>query len=402
MMAVKRKGSKYSGLPLKEKEILEGLEKEGIEVDDLLEESETELQLAPSPKPTTPKTKPKPTPLKTPLKKNKTKSLILRLLKRIEALEGERASKRTSSTTNVVRVPTPAMFTGKRGSFQFFASKVESYVNISNVSRDKWVAVALQCMEERPTKVWGTYLKRKEREGGQTEPTWEDFKNFMGNRYDSTDLVMAARQKLDHVYQGQESVERYIERFISLLSDVETEYDICENDKIYMFLKGLNAPIRVACTVNPQTGVRFTSLDSLCTYVVQYESNLKSGGMLRGQEGRKVLNVVKRTPTSTPAYFPGFTQGPVLGAVGHNVGGKLDSRTSVPSERQCYFCKNFGHEQWQCQAKRDYLQRKSRRDSQLPPPPPFPSNQARGGQWKGRGGRGAHWKGKGPGHNPQK
>ena len=269
MMAVKRKGSKYSGLPLKEKEILEGLEKEGIEVDDLLEdESETELQLAPSPKPTTPKTKPKPTPLKTPLKKNKTKSLILRLLKRIEALEGERASKRTSSTTNVVRVPTPAMFTGKRGSFQFFASKVESCVNISNVSRDKWVAVALQCMEERPTKVWGTYLKRKEREGGQTEPTWEDFKNFMGSRYDSTDLVMAARQKLDHVYQGQESVERYIERFISLLSDVETEYDICENDKIYMFLKGLNAPIRVACTINPQTSVRFTSLDSLCTYVV--------------------------------------------------------------------------------------------------------------------------------------
>ena len=164
-----------------------------------------------------------------------------------------------------------------------------------------------------------------------------------------------------------------------------------------MFHKGLNAHIRVACTINPQTGVRFSDLDVLCTYVVQYESNLKSGGMLRGQEGRKVLNAVKRTPTSTPAYFPGFTQGPVLGAVGHSVGGKLDSRTSVPSERQCYFCKNFGHEQWQCQAKRDYLQRKNRRDSQLPPPPPFPSNQARGGQWKGRGGRGGQWKGKGPG-----
>eukprot|EP00884_Botryococcus_braunii_P015599 jgi/Botrbrau1/2722/Bobra.0164s0002.1 len=48
-------------------------------------------------------------------------------------------------------------------------------------------------------------------------------------------------------------------------------------------------------------------------------------------EGRKVLNAVKRTPISTPAHFPGFTQGPVLGAVGHSVGGKLDSRTSVPS-----------------------------------------------------------------------
>jgi hypothetical protein len=107
-------------------------------------------------------------------------------------------------------------------------------------------------MEERPTKVWGTHLKRKEREGDQMEATWEEFKTFMGNRYDSTDLVMAARQKLDHVYQGQESVEKYIERFITLLSDVETEYEICENDKTYMFLKGLNAHIRVACTINPQ------------------------------------------------------------------------------------------------------------------------------------------------------
>jgi hypothetical protein len=394
-MASVRKGSKYAGIPLLEKELLEGLEKEGVEVEDLMQE-EFETEPAPPPKPT-PKRKTKLAPMKKPLKKDRTQLLIAKLLKRIEALEGERASKRTPSANNIVRVPIPAMFTGKRGSFQFFASKVESYADISNVARDKWVAVALQCMEERPIKVWGTHLKRKEREGDQMEATWEEFKTFMGNRYDSTDLVMAARQKLDHVYQGQESVEKYIERFITLLSDVETQYEICENDKIYMFLKGLNAHIRVACTINPQTGVRFSDLDVLCTYVVQYESNLKSGGMLRGQEGRKVLNAVKRTPTSTPAYFPGYTQGPVLGAVGHSVGGKLDSRTSVPSERQCYFCKSFGHEQWQCQAKRDYLQRKNRRDSQLPPPPPFPSNQARGGQWKGRGGRGGQWKGKGPG-----
>jgi hypothetical protein len=83
------------------------------------------------------------------------------------------------------------------------------------------------------------------------EATWEEFKTFMGNRYYSTDLVMAARQKLDHVYQGHESVEKYIERFITLLSDVETEYEICENDKIYMFLKGLNAHIRVAAQDKP-------------------------------------------------------------------------------------------------------------------------------------------------------
>ena len=86
-------------------------------------------------------------PMKKPLKKDRTRILIAKLLKRIEALEGERASKRTPSANHVVRVPTPAMFTGKRGSFQFLASKIESYADISNVARDKWVAVALQCMD---------------------------------------------------------------------------------------------------------------------------------------------------------------------------------------------------------------------------------------------------------------
>jgi hypothetical protein len=179
-MASVRKGSKYAGIPLLEKELLEGLEKEGVEVEDLMQE-EFETEPAPPPKPT-PKRKTKLAPMKKPLKKDRTQLLIAKLLKRIEALEGERASKRTPSANHVVRVPTPAMFTGKRGSFQFFASKLESYADISNVARDKWVAVALQCMEERPTKVWGTHLKRKKREGDQMEATWEEFKTFMGNR----------------------------------------------------------------------------------------------------------------------------------------------------------------------------------------------------------------------------
>jgi hypothetical protein len=91
----------------------------------------------------------------------------------------------------------------------------------------------------------GNSLKKEGTGRGSNGSNLGGVQDFMGNRYDSTDLVMAARQKLDHVYQGQESVEKYIERFITLLSDVETEYEICENDKIYMFLKGLNAHIRV-------------------------------------------------------------------------------------------------------------------------------------------------------------
>jgi hypothetical protein len=49
-MASVTKGSKYAGIPLLEKELLEGLEKEGVEVEDLMQE-EFETEPAPPPNP---------------------------------------------------------------------------------------------------------------------------------------------------------------------------------------------------------------------------------------------------------------------------------------------------------------------------------------------------------------
>jgi hypothetical protein len=310
--------------------------------------------------------------------KTNTDALLLQVLERLVALETQPKPAATSTNATQVRVPTPAPFCGRRGTFAFFASKVESYAQISNISPDKWVPVALQCMEERPCKVWNTYVKRRERENTAGSISWKEFVEFMSKRYDATDLVTMSRSKLDHVYQGKEGVEKYIERFVTLLADVETEYEICENDKIYMFLKGLHAPIRLACTVNPATGMRFSDLDTLCTYVVQYETNLRSGGMCQGQEQRKPFNNAVKVP------FVGSGRGskstapkppvPAWGAVGGPSPAKIDSRSSIPKDRQCYFCGHFGHEAWGCRKKQRWLQNKNASGNRqaLPPPPPRP------------------------------
>lgn len=58
-------------------------------------------------------------------------------------------------------------------------------------------------------------------------------------RYDNTDLITVAGAKLHKVYQGNESVERYTERFMGLMSDVEVEYEMHEPDKIHLFLKAV-------------------------------------------------------------------------------------------------------------------------------------------------------------------
>lgn len=43
----------------------------------------------------------------------------------------------------------------------------------------------------------------------------ESFKDIMSRRYDSTNLVSLSRQKLDYVFQGNEGVERYMERVVT-------------------------------------------------------------------------------------------------------------------------------------------------------------------------------------------
>jgi hypothetical protein len=222
----------------------------------------------------------------TPKKKSREllaeqESEIAELRAKVAALEKE---SRKEAKVSPLKINPPALFNGKRGTWEYFASKLLSYAELCLVPTHKVVALAVQQLDEKPTKVWEAYRKKLAREGGVV--TWDVFNKFMSSRYDSSDLVSIARQKLDKVYQGSEGVERFIERFTSLLADVETEYDMCEQDKIHLFTKGLETPLRMACTVNPATGRPFTDLDTLCTYVVRYETSLKAAGGARGTSGQ--------------------------------------------------------------------------------------------------------------------
>lgn len=278
----------------------------------------------------------------------------------------------SGSRPQPVRAQPPSLFSGKRGSFLYFCNKLEAYAKLTNVPGDKWVALGEQHLEERPTKVWEAHKRKLEREQREEEVNWKTFKLFMSKRYDSTDTVAVARQKLDRVYQGNESVEKYIERFMSLLSDVEAEYEMCAQDQLHLFCKGLTAPLKLASTVNPATGKPFTDLEDLCSYVVKYEASLKTVNMgdAQGPARKKVaLHHYTQLGAVVPQFQPPVDQVqswfpvPLVGAVGGPAVGaprKIDSRKFIPPDRQCYFCKQLGHESWQCPAKREYLAAKAK------------------------------------------
>ena len=368
---------RFQNLPSEERELFSSLAAEGEEVFDLLEEDPTSMALPPAPIPA-PGMEGKKLKRKSVIPEEENKAFMAQCMAKLRKemlAQGQGGATMVKPTQ--VRANPPSLFTGKRGSLMFFVSKLESSAKLTNVPEEKWVALGVQHLDERPTKVWDAYVRKQERLKEGEKLSWEDFKSYMMKRYDSTDTVAIARQKLDKVYQGSDSVERYIERFMGLLSDVEVEYEICMQDQLHLFIKGLSAPLKLASTVNPGTGKPFTDIDDLCTYVVKYEASLKSHSDVQGPPSKRrqfhgsypavAGAVVDQTPVATPQVQPFLVPYPYLGAavstgagVGGNGHGKIDSRKFIPPDRQCYFCKGLGHEAWQCQAKREWLATKAR------------------------------------------
>jgi hypothetical protein len=403
---------KFKNLSSEEREFLEALESSGELVEDLMEGASRD----PSPAPSTPKTK------KIKLTNKIKEQLFLEFKEKLlaERQVGGDGVEGTPRPSGQVRATPPSLFSGKRGSFCYFARKLEGYAKLTNVPAGKWVALGVQLMEERPTKVWDTHVRKLEKEGIHEHTLeWKDFKTFMVKRYDSTDTVAIARAKLDKVFQGNETVERYIERFMSLLADVEVDYQIAMQDQLHLFTKGLNTPLKLACTVNPATGSPFTDLEDICTYVVKYEASLKSTYV--DAQGPKR----KRVYTQTPQVAAGVVEQqppapPSLGLVGappFGSGRKIDSRTSIPKDRECYFCHKLGHESWQCVAKKQYLAAKAQASGHTPSnfqPGFYPrqgNNQPVAAPLQGvsppshigpKGfNKGKRWKGKGKGKGPK-
>ena len=92
--------------------------------------------------------------------------------------------------------------------------------------------------------------------------------------------------------------------------------------------------------------------------------NFWTGGSQKVQPtSRCPLGGGAATAPPPPALIP-YPPTYVLGAAAG--GGKVDSRPFVPPDRQCYFCRENGHEAWQCAKKREYLAKKAQQHKHHP------------------------------------
>lgn len=290
-------------------------------------------------------------------------------------------------TSPSVRAPLPETFKGQTDDFRFFIGTVRAYCDLTNVPVDKRVDLAVSCLAKGPAKIWASHRAKLMKDNLGDPKDFELFVTCMTRTYDSGDRAAKARVKLDKIYQGADTLERYVERFMSLVAEIEAESDLSASEKLHRFKHGLKTELQFSALLDTRTGKPFEDLGDLIQFLTRYDAAV---GGVSGQEkgpranamnaerpakrGRGHLKPARllhiranltpdwaeeeyympppRRPFAAaamgPAGFPG--RQPVRQYYprmdGLPPGHRVDMRANIPLDRFCYVCGQRGCESW--------------------------------------------------------
>lgn len=156
----------------------------------------------------------------------------IELVQRLDALqgtiEGLTAGTRNQEATanqevlpNNIRTQLPDKFEVRMDDFPKFIADIKSYCAPTRVPQALQVDCAYRCLGKQPRKVWLAKRTAWERTHPGEEVTLDVFDSLLSNAYDNQDRATKARKKLDTVYQGNESLEKYVERITTLFGEIE-------------------------------------------------------------------------------------------------------------------------------------------------------------------------------------
>lgn len=296
-----------------------------------------------------------------------------------------------------VRTHLPDKFEGRRDDLEQFLDDVRSYCELTGVPANLRVDYAVRCLGKSVKKVWLTKKSTYLRQNPGAVVDLALFRELLSSVYDNTDKVAKARDKLDSVYQGNESVEKYVERFTTLLAEVEVSGDLSMGEKIHRFRKGLREDLKKFSAINPTTGKGFDDLDALISLLTRYDAAVggpSQAKRLRTGHGGPSSSLATASVGQAPQVVGGGQDGtfpyhnhafgmmaaaPMVAApfqVGHCYPAPLatvaaiqgttpyprrdglppeyrrDTRVAFPLDRTCYACNTPGHESWFCPLKK--------------------------------------------------
>ena len=136
------------------------------------------------------------------------KDQVKELQTTVQALAQQLAQGRAQSS---VRAPLPETFKGQADDFKYFIGTVRAYCDLTNVPVDKRVDLAVSCLPKGPAKIWASHRAKIIKDNSGDPKDFELFVTCMSKTFDSEDRAAKARVKLVKIFQGSDSLERYIE-----------------------------------------------------------------------------------------------------------------------------------------------------------------------------------------------
>ena len=208
-----------------------------------------------------------------------------------------------------VRAPLPESFKGHGEDFPYFMQNMRSYCELTNVPASKRVTFAVRCLQKGPAKVWAAYSAR-----AVTFNTGEDltdldvFSKALSHVYDTGDRATKARLKLDKIFQGADSLERYV-------AEIEAEEEISAPEMLMKFKSGLKSSLLLVALFDTQMGKPFTSVEALIEFLTRYDAALSGVQTVNGLRAapsdarpHKRLRGPPCTGSRSPSSGPGLQE----------------------------------------------------------------------------------------------
>jgi hypothetical protein len=305
------------------------------------------------------------------------------------ALAEEVANLQAQARPVPIRTHLPDKFEGRKDDLPQFLDDVRSYCELTNVPAAKRVDYAVRCLGKTVQRVWASKLAVYQRQNPDAVITLDVFGELLSSVYDNSDRVTRARDKLDNVYQGRESIEKYVERFTTLAAEVEVGGDLSVGEKLHRFRKGLREDLKKVAAIDPTTGRQYEDLDALILTLTRYEAALggqerrprggaasaaaTDGGGPDAEDGQERIGQEwTGYPTMPPQQYYGFNPYaapmmvphhfmpfmaagalPMPSSIPHRRDGlppdqRKDGRVAPPEDAECWSCGLLGHEKWGC------------------------------------------------------
>ncbi|VFQ71309.1 unnamed protein product [Cuscuta campestris] len=173
-------------------------------------------------------------------------------------------SQEKSSTDFKVETPT---FDGKDDPDDFidWLETIERVFDYTEVSKDKKVKLVALKFRSYASTWWTNTTTKCKREGKAAVKTWAKMRALLKKKFIPTDYIRENFARLQHLRQGNRSVEEYNREFEELLM----RCDLQENDSqtFVRYLFGLNT--QIANTVEQQTFENLEELTKLALKVIQ-------------------------------------------------------------------------------------------------------------------------------------